>query len=54
MRPTQFDIVVWSFILGLNSRAFALKQILWPPRQDESDEHLWREDLRPGEGLRMA
>lgn len=41
---TGLLICVWSFIIGMNLRAVALKQILWPLRGEDSDEHVWREN----------
>ena len=40
-------IVAWSFILGMNLRAVAIKQILWPLRGEDSDNHLMRENGEP-------
>lgn len=38
-------IVAWSFILGINIRAVALKHILWPQKQEDSDLRVFKKDL---------
>ena len=41
---TGLLIVVWSAVVGMNLRAIALKQILWPLKGEDSDDHFLRED----------
>lgn len=41
---TVILICVWSFIIGMNLRAIALKQILWPQSGEDSDHHVYRKD----------
>lgn len=42
-------IVVWSCLLGMNVRAVALKQILWPFKGEDSEGHLAQRGTRTDE-----
>ncbi|KAL9051925.1 MAG: hypothetical protein Q9162_005709 [Coniocarpon cinnabarinum] len=37
-------IVVWSFIIGMNIRAIALKQVLWPQNGEDASSHIFKGD----------
>ena len=43
---TGFMIVIWSFIIGLNIRAIALKQVLWPQNGEDSEAHIFMDEGR--------
>ena len=42
---TCIIIVVWAFLIGMNMRAVALKQILWPQRQEDSEDHFMKQEI---------
>ena len=37
-------VAAWSFIIGMNIRAVATRQILWPLKGEDSAEHVFRAD----------
>ena len=40
---TVILIAVWSLIVGMNLRAIALKQVLWPQNGEDSEHHIYRD-----------